>query len=329
MTGLITADLHLNDNPRDAYRHDFISQLPGIAKDIKADWVAILGDLTEEKDRHGAWLVNRIVNHIWDIAQAVPRVYVLRGNHDYLEEENPFYAFINKIERVTWINTPTTINFNSGHEALFLPHTSDYKRDWAKHVGGRIVFAHNTFEGATGESGRELHGIPLDVIKDCDRVISGDIHKPQKIKNLTYVGAPYTIDFGDDYEPRMLKLDTKRNTVSELLCNGPQKRLIEITDVKQLPRVTLKGDVYKVRIHLSLEQHQDWHKIKDLISRWAEQHGVHLHQAQPIVTRTLRLKKASGANLQTSDTDLLRKYAKVRGVDERTLKTGLNLMDQQ
>ena len=35
-TALVTADLHLNDNSRDSYRHDFMrSQLPKLLKQYK------------------------------------------------------------------------------------------------------------------------------------------------------------------------------------------------------------------------------------------------------------------------------------------------------
>lgn len=333
MAGLITADLHLNDNPRDSYRHDFMNTLSTIAKSQKVDWVLILGDLTEEKDRHGAWLVNRMVDYMYKLTQVCP-VFIMRGNHDYLETENPFYGFLKRVPHVTWINYPVhgediTRVQPDLRDALFLPHTNDHKADWSKINLRRpqYIFAHNTFEGATSESGSVLHGIPTDVFKGRRRwsVISGDIHKPQDIGPVTYVGAPYTVDFGDDYEPRMLILDAKG--LHDYECAGPQKRLIEIPNAtKPATQGARTGDIVKIRVQLTQEQYQNWHKVKQNLQAWANRRGFFVHQIQPVVSKTMRLRKAKDANLHTDDNELLRKYAKVRDVDERTLKAGLSLM---
>jgi hypothetical protein len=86
---------------------------------------------------------------------------------------------------------------------LWLPHTRDWQQDWRSidMRGARRILTHNTFAGAVGANGVELGGIPLDALPNVP-IISGDIHSPQRNGRLTYVGAPYTVDFGDEYEPR-------------------------------------------------------------------------------------------------------------------------------
>src|SRR5205814_1607714 len=93
---------------------------------------------------------------------------------------------------------------------LFLPHTNNYKRDWKGLDFSKYqwIFAHNTFQGAN-IGPRRLEGIPTSIFPRNAKVISGDIHVPQHFGPIEYVGAPYRIDFGDDYEPRVLFLSTK------------------------------------------------------------------------------------------------------------------------
>src|SRR5215831_11248250 len=89
--GILTADLHLSANPRDAYRFAFLPYLRKLARSV--DWVVILGDLTEQKDFHPAALVNRIASELHRLAQ-VTRVYFVMGNHDRLDEAAPFFQFL-------------------------------------------------------------------------------------------------------------------------------------------------------------------------------------------------------------------------------------------
>jgi hypothetical protein len=212
---LCLSDPHLTENSRDQYRHNFMHDLLGIIDRRKPDAVAILGDLTEEKDRHSAKLVNQIVGELGDIAAVMP-LLMLMGNHDYRNEGHPFFAFTRHIPNVAWVDkVSTSIELPEEFRAifdgcLFLPHTLDYERDWAgvDFQDFRFIFAHNTFAGAIS-NGRALDGVPAGIFPDNARVLSGDIHTPQKIGPVTYIGAPYTIDFGDDYDPRLMMVQDR------------------------------------------------------------------------------------------------------------------------
>jgi len=322
MTTLITADLHLGDNPRDVYRHKFMEQLPALLKKHKATRLLVLGDLTEEKDRHSAWLVNKMVEYFFVLHQ-VCQVMILRGNHDYIDINNPFFRFLQCIEGIGWIDRPYEAD-----GCLFLPHTTNWKRDWDKlrFEGRDWIFAHNTFEGADVGHGRKLSGIPTNIFPD-DNVISGDVHIPQKLGQVEYVGAPYTVDFGDDYEGRVLRLT--KHGVTSIPLTTPQKRLVEVSELKELTKVkhVKQGDILKVRYFLAADQQPRWSEIQAAIREWSEKHGYILHTTQPVVvTNRLGGEKAKRKVIVRSDQQLLESYAKQRGVDPRTLKTGLTLM---
>lgn len=336
MVGLVTADWHLSDNIRDDYRHAFIARLRTAAKDRKVDWVLILGDLTEEKDRHSAWLVNSVVRHVALFAK-ICRVLILRGNHDYIDPDHPFYAFLSRIEGVTWVNAPTDLkNLPSAPQmglgsVLFLPHTSDYKRDWKglKFSQYDWIFAHNTFSGAQVGHGQTMKGIPLDVFPDDACVVSGDIHVPQKLGPVTYVGAPYLVDFGDNYNPRVLLLDgTKPKPMWSMSCEGPQKRLVQVRSVAELNKhdELAEGDILKVRIVLESSQHAQWPELQKAVREWGVKHKMIVHAVQPVIleSRAKAATRKSGA--KKTDTQLLQEYGKARGMDDATVRTGLKLM---
>jgi DNA repair exonuclease SbcCD nuclease subunit len=333
MTALVTADLHFSAKKRDAYRFEAARKIGKLAQQKGVDEIIILGDLTEEKDYHPATLVNEIVDLIhW--YSSFCRVVVSRGNHDYTQIDCPFFQFLRRIERVKWINTMNRIELSIG-DCLFLPHTRDYKKDWAQlpHLDELDwIFAHNTFEGASSEHGKRLSGIPTEFF-DGAHVISGDVHTPQDVGSVTYVGAPYTVDFGDDYQPRVLLLKGQWKTRSEksIPIAGPQKRLIEITpkDIDNLPDFirrtdVVAGDIVKARITLSLQEQEKWFAIRDKVKRSLSDLGMEVHLVQPVTTaktRSLRLERVKSK----SDERIIEEFAKANKASDKSLKVGLDI----
>lgn len=337
---LTTADLHLTDpaSKVDQYRHDFIAGLPEIILRRKPDAFVILGDITQEKDRHSANLVNLIMRELSDIATVCP-LLVMMGNHDYLNEGHPFFAFVNHIPNIEWVDGVThgtglkSEKFRSiFHNCLFLPHTRNYERDWAdilnppKGIKGldsyRFVFAHNTFNGAAVGFGRKLDGIPIELLPKKARIVAGDIHLPQTLGPVTYAGAPYTVNFGDDYKPRLLALGADIKSVS--VDAWPQKRLIEVSDPAELPKAR-EGDIVKVRVEVGTMG--DWATIHRKVVDWAAARDVILYRCEPIMThKVVRKRIKVEASVATSDETLVRQYAKRHGIEDRCLKIGLELL---
>jgi len=322
-TTIITADLHLSDNPRDSYRHDFMrGTLPQLLKNKKCDSLYVLGDLTESKDYHGAWLVNTVVEHFYKLSK-ICKVVIIRGNHDYTLESHPFYAFLIRVPNITWVNKPTEIGNH-----ILLPHTHRWKPEWRgidfqKHTA---IFCHQTFEGFRGDSGHQLKGLPRHTFPTNIKVFNGDIHSPQKIDNITYVSAPYLVDFGDSYTPRVLQLYEKGRliTVSSIICEGPQKRLLEIdSDINLYHEGSpfKKGDILKIRVRVSTKDREHWLEFKQTIIKWADKNGYVLWQVQPVFDTAKRIKAWKQASPE-ADEDTLARYGKTRKVPERTLKTG-------
>lgn len=236
MTTICTADLHFSANPRDSYRFQFLENaLPFMVQQHGTQRVLVLGDITEQKEGHHSVLVNRLVDGFTSLAQSTD-VIILRGNHDGLSQDVPFFRFLKHIPRVRWINEPTALKLRGLGHCLFLPHARR-PEDWGgvELTGRDWYFCHQTFSGATSESGQKLEGFPLDLFGRGARVISGDVHVPQDVKLpgrglLTYAGAPFHVKFGDAFEPRCL-LIRDGGEVGSLPVPGPRKYVVDMETV--------------------------------------------------------------------------------------------------
>lgn len=331
MTALVISDLHLSAKVRDVYRFAVMELVASLIEKHHVNELLVLGDLTEDKDHHPATLVNDIVDVMFSLSQFCELI-ILRGNHDYTQTDCPFFHFLRRLKRVRWINSVKELELSIG-KCLFLPHTRDYKKDWTKLWGnqpktGDWCFAHNTFEGAVTEHGKKLNGIPLGALPEYTHVISGDIHTPQTLGPVTYVGAPYTVDFGDSYEPRALLLDKRKAT--SIYLPGPQKRLLELKfgdDVLLKIEDMNDGDIVKVRYTLKPDEHDKWFEIRDKLRRYLTEHGLIAHLVQPVMTA--KTKSVTIKRPETkSDERIIQDFGRQLKVPEATLRVGLALLKE-
>lgn len=335
---LATADLHLNSLARDKYRHDFQKHLRELVKKHKVTVTTIVGDLTDDKDYHPAVLVNQIVDHIWELSKLCVVIIDL-GNHDYASlVTTPFFAFLSRLENVFWVSTPTIgrnipnlppTASNIVGNTLFLPHSPNPERDWKKlsFKGFDRIFAHNTFEGTRGDGGRLLKGPSPSVFPKGAEVWCGDVHTPQVVGAVEYLGAPYTVDFGDDYEPRVMLFGKNKNRSIDV-GHLPQKRLLEAVGGKPLPKHTTlaEGDILKVKVELTHAQYTShWAEFKQDVLEWGHRHKLVIHQVLPVVNKD-KAKVAKTKVTATSDPEVVKSFSKRHKLDDATIKVGLDLL---
>ena len=325
MKRLVTADWQLADGARDRYRIDFVRQrLPKIIEKYQITELLILGDLTESKDCHPASLVNEVVGCIHELSREC-QVVILRGNHEYLQIDNPFFEFVNRFDNVKWINKP-----EEWAGCLFLPHTRNYKQDWKdiNFSGHEFVFAHNIFTGVNAANGHALSGIPPSIFPKDAQVISGDVHEPQSFDCITYVGSPYLCDFGDSYEPRVLMLDGKRRV--SIKVGGQQKRVITVDwdeeeSIFHHPN-TNPGDIIKFVVNLKMEHVAKWAEIRALVEQWAHKRDFIVNSIQPVVAYVKGEGKAAPKHESKTDEQYIDSYANRLGLDKDTLSTGKKML---
>ena len=254
---LVVSDLHLTDRPQDSYRLELFPWLADLASSCQAKRLFILGDLTEQKDRHSAGLVNHVVKVLRDFP--VP-VTIIKGNHDYIDADTPFFAFLSDIANVQFVSKPTWV-IVEGERVLLLPHTRTPETDWARYFDKlpleTQILAHMTVKGAVGENGQTLDGIPYVelVARLSKNILSGDVHVAQTVGRVEYVGAPYDLKFGDHAKRSALAFDA-RGKRSEHLFPAPRKHVIRVTGTTVRPELFKKvkaNDQVQVVVELSIE----------------------------------------------------------------------------
>lgn len=260
---VIASDLHLTSNPADEYRWGLFPWLAGELKAESARTLLLLGDLTDAKDYHGAELVNRVVASIEMVRKVVPRVVILMGNHDLLRAGHMYFNFLRSMPGVEVVTTPT--EDSEGELSYFLPFTRAPARDWAgmdlSHYG--YVFMHQTIKGAVASNGQVMDGEDLPDMSAAGKVYSGDIHVPQVIGAVEYVGSPYHVHFGDSFVPRCVVIDNDRRAF-DLHYPSPQRRMLNVVSIADLTAELLllkPGDQVKVRMTLSEAEVPGWKAI--------------------------------------------------------------------
>jgi hypothetical protein len=242
---LITTDLHLTALVEaEAYRWGIFEQIAEWAGEYSLDRVLVLGDLTDKKDYHPAELVNGIVREVQYLTSHVGLEMVfLKGNHDFLKDGPPFFSFLRHLDGVRYVEKPEVWG-----DSLFLPYTKDPEADWAAILFSEYkqIFMHQTVSGARASNGMPMAGISSTMFGTP--VYSGDIHVPQKIGDVLYVGSPYHVHFGDRFRPRcLLFLDGEGPT--DLQYDSPARTSISISETAELEDAGLRaGDQVKVTV---------------------------------------------------------------------------------
>lgn len=327
---VLTSDLHLTSNPRDEYRWEVFPWLAEQCKAKQARHLFILGDLCDAKDNHPSVLVNGVVQALLGLAEAgnLLEIVILRGNHDGLDPEWPYFRFLSELPFIRFIHEPTLLYLNKG--VLLVPHSKDTSgwRELAKRSGVDTVLVHATVTGSKSESDVELQGVHEDVFgPTIKKVWAGDIHVPQSIGRWEYVGAPYPIRFGDKFRPRVLWIDGKGKSYP-LHFPTISRRMLDLTPPLKFHKVA-PGDQVKVRVQLSRSEFGTWHGLKKEIEAWAKSVDVDL------VAMELKLPTAVGPLLSAkevaqhkSPVDLLKDFSAHSKLDAETAKIGASILKE-
>lgn len=331
MNTLLTADLHLTSNPRDTDRWNLFPWIEEQILKHKISDIAILGDLCDAKDKHDQELVNKVINVLTSLAKKA-RVIVLKGNHDFIIEQAPYFRFLNKLDNITFINKPTGIELGVGN-SLFLPCTKN--GDWGPKITSAYckrfdyIFTHQTYDGCTSENGTKLTGIPPTIFKWFKgKVWSGDIHVQQKVgKNIEYVGAPYPIRFGDVYTPRLVLLTN--NNHKDLHFPHRIKKLIEVSSVSEIEELNLPpNSQVKIRVKLKRSEFANWENMRKQITEIVAQKKLDLCGLELERTynkqETFNIEKGA---VTTTDT-IVEEYAKHKKLGGKTTQVGLDLLKE-
>jgi len=320
---LLIGDLHLSERSRDAYRFGIFKWVAEQQKQFNPHATIFMGDITDRKDKHSSILVNRIVDEFTKLE----RYYVLMGNHDYIDPSSPFFKFLGN----RFIYEATQIG-----RLLFIPHTHS-KDEFAticntfKHVEIDYVFCHQTFEGAIAETGARLNGLRqayVDALQPRLGVYAGDIHRPQRAGNVVYVGSPYHIRFGDDFDPRCILLDDKGHA-KNLYFDSLRKWSLTVRDPADIlkNRLLFKNDQVVLTIELAREESVDWKAHKRAILEACKQKGLEVFGVDLKVNSTTPSKAKENGKLSASTPEtIVDEFCRVESLPKPTKQAGHDLL---
>lgn len=330
MNLLISSDLHCSDKARDNYRFGLFPWLRKQQEKHPIDFTLILGDITENKDRHSALLVNRLVEGLTGLK---PPVIVLKGNHDCTDPNIPFFKFLNCIDGLKFVISPT---FNKTLSAAFIPHCESQAifDDACKQMPLKpdYVFLHNTFAGAKVETGMTvlsgLSASPIELLKPKLGVYSGDIHAPQRLAPVTYVGAPYMVRFNDKFTPRVLLISNGRETDLHFDC--PRKLSLTVRDADDITRnkELRRGDQVKLTIEMAREEAVEWQATKQRVLAACREGGLEVFGCELQVNTTARrgrIKLSEGPAIR-SPLEIMAAYCKAENVASSIKAAGEELL---
>ncbi len=330
LPALLCSDLHLTGKPDDEYRWSLFPWLRQQCAHWEVQTLAILGDLTDAKDFHNAELVNRIVNELVLTNAAVGRsMKILQGNHDYLRAGHPFFGFLSKLPNMEFV-AKITDSSAEGESCLWLPHTRTPAKDWAgldlSHYAQ--VFMHQTITGAKASNGQLMEGEALPDLSAAGKIWSGDIHVPQIIGPIEYVGSPYHVHFGDRFRPRcVLLLPRGRVEVLRFPCLSRITLDVESLDALKAERLRA-GDQVKVRLHLKTAEAYEWQRIRRDALDWLKAREVQVYGIELIAPKhRKRVRVSDSRQAKTLDTEnILFDYVQREELGPTALEVGLELM---
>ena len=298
----------------------------------------ILGDMTDKKDEHPASLVNRLVNEITSLRSVVPRIYILRGNHDWLRDGKCFFQFLSKLDGITFVTQTTELNLDDGPSALLLPHTRTPGTDWADFACiddfHQYVFMHQTYKGALSSNGQALEGDHIPDIFGGVKVYSGDIHVPQIIGPVEYVGSPMHIHFGDTFRGRCVLLD-RRNRAVDLFPDLQQKHVIDASSgvtgfynqlIEKFDAGMQTGDQIKLRIHLDRTEVPEWPRLRREMSEIVTGVGLDLRMVEMVTDKQTTLRVSPKQRSQSIG-DAVLAYVDHEKLDGSFLDAALDMVE--
>lgn len=298
----------------------------------KVRTLLIMGDLTDAKDNHSGKLINRAVQAVLQVRACVDHVYVLKGNHDYLLEDSPTFGFLSAFDGVHFISKPTDATSPDDTEpaCYLLPHARTPASAWAgldlSHY--QLVFMHQTVTGAVASNGQRMEGDAMPDLSAAGKVWSGDIHVPQRIGPVEYVGSPYHVHFGDSFKARAVLLRSHGpHAATDLHFPSPRRVMLTVGSLAELRKADVDhGDHVKLRLALPPSEHHTWAALREQALEVLARAGVICHGVQLISTgKRLRLRSSSHANT-TTPAEMVASFVEAEDWGAEALDVGLGLL---
>jgi len=205
----------------------------------KIDFIILMGDILHTHERLHTIPFN-IANELFEKLSLLKPLYVLVGNHDYinnsqfLSDNHWMNCFKNK-DNIHIIDKVTLYN-NNNINIIMSPYVPDGRFiealnttlnfDWKQ---SNCIFGHQLLDGV------KMGAILTENVEKWEEtypyLISGHIHDKQKVQNnLYYTGSSMQHAFGESYDKTisLVKINTNSNKINieEIDLNLPKKQIL-------------------------------------------------------------------------------------------------------
>lgn len=232
----------------------YIDRITEIVCSVCPDQVVILGDVLHCHERLHTSALNRAHAWIDSLRQIVP-VYVLVGNHDYINNSQFLTSnhWMNAMKK--WNNVTIVDQVVSCGDVLYCPYVFPGKfrealdtltdSNWRD---ARVIFAHQEFLGCKMGAIVSQEGDDW-TDPDLPLVVSGHVHDRQWVNsNVYYTGSSMQHAFGESGDKTLAVIDTSDRSISEISTNLPRKRIVYLT-VDQLDSYAVpEGDQIRLTV---------------------------------------------------------------------------------
>jgi hypothetical protein len=182
-----------------------------------------------------------------------------------------------------------------------------------------------------------MEGLSTDFIKEKFGkipIISGDIHVPQTIGTVTYVGSPYHVHFGDHkFNPRFFILDTVTNKLKDCFYpDAPRKIRLTVLEPDDLKAYTFNaGDQIKIDLKLTKADWVNHDQYKTAIKTFCDKNKLVL---KGIIITELDKTELEQSIKQTKQNDVIdyspknifNSFCKERKVDNELINLGKSFL---
>jgi DNA repair exonuclease SbcCD nuclease subunit len=138
------------------------------------------------------------------------KIVALVGNHDLsgasggVSAMEPFKTYPNVMIVDSWMQMTVDKGFTGNVQFIpFMRDNAEFHNLCMSLPKDSVLFCHQSFNGAQFDNGfYDPHGAEVSTVEHLYGVISGHVHKSQKIQNILYPGTPRHLTFSDAGETK-------------------------------------------------------------------------------------------------------------------------------
>lgn len=261
MIYLFVGDLHIKSDNRDDIDL-LLTELIKILADEQYDAVILGGDVMHYHERLFTQPLNQALHFIQTLA-TITKVYVLVGNHDYINNsqfltQNHWMNVLKEWNNVVVVDTPITVGM-----CMFVPYVPPGRFIEAMDTVNKrwnylqVIFCHQEFRGCKMGAITSADGDEWD--DEFPLVVSGHIHDHQMVgQKIVYPGTPLQHAYGDSTIRRLCVVNVGESEVKYrfLDLNVPRKHILKcsIGNVSEVLSNTDRHDRIRLKLDATAEE---------------------------------------------------------------------------